>query len=75
MTVVKIDGAYTTGHEYEREALVEDPWMDDLDEWWWQVVHPHTGDEVFERAGSYCEATILQTTDPAMVGKKYEWMD
>lgn len=78
MVKVKIENAYSDGHESERVATVADPaGMDDvtLDGWWEDVVWDETGDGhgVGRRLGSCCTATVIEADVPGLVGQSREW--
>jgi hypothetical protein len=77
---VKIDGAYTDGHEYKRVVEIEEPtdfppdtdekWWD---EWWWKHVFDETGDNKSGKLGSYEEATIIEANDAHLLGLQHAW--
>lgn len=73
---VKIENVYSDGHESESEVVVAAP-DGDLDEWWNEVVHEHTGDGhgIDPDIGSCLTATIIEADDPALVGQSTEWTD
>lgn len=86
---VRIENSYTDGHESESIVDVEDPPAgldaDALEEWFADTCFPHTGDghytDVYEatggkvRLGSCYTATVVETSNPAMVDYTYEWLD
>jgi hypothetical protein len=76
MITVKIENTYSDGHQSTSEVLLHPPTAD-LDEWFQDVVWPHTGDGhgVDSDLGSCYTATIIATDDPALLGKSYEWID
>lgn len=73
---VRIENSYTDGHQStaEVELAVEPTSLDDA--FWWDVVYPHTGDGHHAPGlGSHYEATIVQASNPALVGEHHEWAD
>jgi hypothetical protein len=75
MITVKIENAYSDGHESKHEVLVEPP-TGALDEWFEDVVFPHTGDGHGIGGGGSCYvATIIACDDAALLGETYEWID
>jgi hypothetical protein len=79
MITVKIENAYSDGHESTHEAIVPPPTDHaDLEDWWQEVVFPHTGDGhgiVASHEGSCYTATIIATDDPDLLGQSHEWID
>lgn len=82
LVTVKIENAYSDGHESEREVEIEGPaefYANDLEEWFMEVVYEHTGDGHGDgshgKLGSCYVATILKADDLALVGKNFEWAD
>ena len=77
---VKIENTYEDGHESTHEVLVEGPELPltrPLDEWWEEVVFPHTGDgHAVERDRfGYCyTATVIATESEGLLGRSYEWV-
>lgn len=78
MVTVRIENAYACGRESWHTVEVEAPAItDSVEEWWEDVVYPHTGD------GHPCgasedanyEATIIDTTPDAagLIGQRMEW--
>jgi hypothetical protein len=72
---VKIENTYSDGWHSDAIVHVVSPGPD-LDEWWDDVVFPHTGDgHGGFGLGSCYTATILTADDPNLVGESYEWID
>jgi len=75
---VRVENAYSDGHESQREVVVPAP-GDDIELWWEEIVFPHTGDGhgIDSSLGSHYEATIIATNDPDLdqhlVGLSTEW--
>lgn len=76
---VRIENAYTDGHESEVDVELEAPEDPaELGEWWDDVVFPHTGDgHGAEKPGlgSYHIARIDRADDESLVGQSMEWSD
>lgn len=74
---VKIENAYSDGHESEREVKLVGPRDEPLDEWFEEVVYEYTGDGrgAGNDLGSCYIATIIEADNPALVGQTYEWTD
>lgn len=74
--VVRIRGRYTSGHTYERLALLS-PAGRSLDDWWQDVVFPHTGDGITDaEIGSAHTATIVDAPGrDYLSGATYVWAD
>lgn len=81
---ILIENSYTDGHQCEQIVQLTAPSdASDLDEYWEDVVYPHTGDghavEVYEATGAslgtFYTATITEAADPALVGMTNEWID
>jgi hypothetical protein len=75
---VKIENTYEDGHESVIEVEVENPEPedDDLDDWWEDVVFPHTGDKhgaKHPKLGAFYEATVIRADDQRMVGHTRDW--
>lgn len=72
---VKIENSYADGHESETTVTVEPPEAFDeatLDDWWNNVVFPHTGDGYSESMSSSAEATVLEGPQD-LVDETYGW--
>lgn len=72
-----ITNTYEDGHESEHEVFVS-PWEGGVpdDDWWQDVVFPHTGDGSGENQNAFYEATIIEivgSTDTTMCGVSYDW--
>lgn len=74
MYTVKIDNAYSDGHESSHEVLVDPP-EGTLEEWFEDVVWPHTGDGhgTDNDLGTCFVATIIACDVEAHLGEQYEW--
>lgn len=83
---VKIENAYSDGHESKHEVVLDAP--DDLgafgemfyprlEQWFQDVVWPETGDGhgANNDLGSCFTATILAADSPLLLGRGYEWTD
>lgn len=73
---VRIENAYSDGHESSSEVTVPPP-ADDVDAWFDEVVYQHTGDGhgLDRTLGSCYTATVVAAADPALVGLEREWVD
>lgn len=78
MTVtVHIENDYEDGHRSGVDVEVpapEDP--EDLDNWWEDVVLPHTGDghgAAHPKLGAVYQATVIAAAAESLVGKSREW--
>lgn len=74
---VLIENTYVNGHSSEYEVFVS-PWKGGVpdEEWWDEVVLPHTGDGTGEHVEALYEATIIEiigSTDTTMCGVTYGW--
>jgi hypothetical protein len=76
MVTVKIENAYSDGHESEREVLIAAP-TGDVQTWFEEVVYEYTGDGhgIGFDGGSCYIATVIAADDPALLGQSYEWID
>lgn len=79
---IKIENAYSDGHESETEVKIEGPSEDyagDLDEWFNEMVFEYTGDGHGDgrsgKLGSCYVATIIEAEDPNLIGQNFEWID
>lgn len=75
MVTVRIENAYSDGHESTHDVVVEAP-DGDLDDWFDRVVYPHTGDghgARYSSLGSCYTATIVAADNAALVGAECEW--
>jgi len=71
--IVRIENAYSDGHESEAEVSVAAP-HGDIEEWWQDEVFPHTGDgHGVDGLGSYYKATIIRADKKELVGQSMEW--
>ena len=76
-TQVKITNTYSTRWNSivisvptpDRAELDED----ELDEWWWEVVFPLTGDGKGESENALYEAIVIGSDVPKLVGEQYNW--
>lgn len=75
-TTVKIENAYSDGHESEREVKLATP-TGDLEEWWQTTVYNETGDGhgADNDLGSCYVATVIASDDPTLIGQSQEWTD
>lgn len=76
--IVKITNHYSDDHHSESEVELDGPTGDDIDidNWWSDVVYPHTGDGhgANNDLGSCYTATIV--VGPArLLGETCEWID
>jgi hypothetical protein len=77
--IVKIENTYEDGHESELEVELDAPEgrsEEELEQWWEDVVFPHTGDGhgIDEpKLGAWYEATIIRADDESLVGLSREW--
>jgi hypothetical protein len=73
---VKIENAYSDGHESTRQVDLPAP-AGDLTDWFELVVHPETGDGhgLDRELGSVYIATIIEAEDASLIGEVCEWMD
>ena len=74
---VKIENAYSDGHESEHTVELDEPTGLNLDKWFDRIVYEYTGDGhgADNDLGSCYTATIIESNDPELVGKSYEWND
>lgn len=79
---VKIENAYSDGHESTSEVELDlpdgvTPDSQELDDWFTDVVFDHTGDGhgIDSSLGSCYTATIVAAEDPKLVGATTEWVD
>jgi hypothetical protein len=75
---VKIENAYSDGHQSTTTVTVDGP--EDgvsLDCWWADEVYQHTGDGHGDGQdyGSCYTATIIAAEHPGLIGKTAEWTD
>ena len=72
---VKIENTYSDGRHSEGIVGVVAP-SADLDDWWNDIVFPHTGDGHGEDGlGSCYTATVIAADEAELIGKSYEWID
>lgn len=73
-TQVKITNTYAD-RSNTVTVTVETPWTwpDGLEGWWQDTVFPHTGDGFGENELATCEAEVVASDVPELVGKTYEW--
>lgn len=74
--VVRIENAYSDGHQSDREVPVDAP-SGELEAWFEEKVFPLTGDGhgIGNDLGSCYVATIVRADDASLVGATHEWMD
>ena len=71
--IVRIENAYSDGHESQTDVPVRAP-GGDIEEWWQDEVYPHTGDgHGVDGLGSYYKATIIHADEEELVGLSMEW--
>jgi hypothetical protein len=78
MVQIRIENAYSDGHESVRRATVAEPASmadDDLDAWWQDVVFGETGDgHGVGKKGSCYTVTVLRAKTPGLTGQSHEWV-
>lgn len=74
--IVKIENDYSDEHHSEHTVELPAP-TTELDEWWEDVVFPHTGDGhgIDFDGGSCYTATVIDGDRKALVGATHEWID
>jgi hypothetical protein len=72
---VRIENWYSDGHESKSDVVL-DYGGEPLDDFWQDVVFPHTGDgHGIDGLGSCYTATIIAADDPQLLGENTEWID
>jgi hypothetical protein len=79
---IKVENAYSDGHESERTIVVQDVEFVDLDddaeaEEMGDYLYEFTGDGhgIGKDVGSYYTVTILEAADSKWVGRIFDWGD
>jgi hypothetical protein len=87
MPTVRIENHYSDGHQSTREVTLAHPREifpdidtadeEQVDEWFQVVVFQYTGDGhgADNDLGSCYTATIIDTDDPDLVDRSFEWTD
>jgi hypothetical protein len=82
MVEIRIENAYSDGHESARTTKVAEPASLselDLEDWWQDVVFPQTGDGHGRRrgrsGGAYHQVTVIKADTTALIGQTHEWGD
>lgn len=74
--LVEIENSYSDGDESTKQVRVAAPENpddeDSLDDWWNDVVFPHTGDGHSKTMSASHEAKVLEGPE-ALVGATYGW--
>jgi len=78
MVEIRIENAYSDGHESVHIAKVAEPASlseRDLEDWWQDVVFPKTGDGHGQHhsGGSYYQVTVIKADTTALIGQTHEW--
>jgi hypothetical protein len=76
VVTVKIENVYDDGHESTIEVELPEPTLATIDDWWNDVVLPHTGDGYgaeHPKLGFWYEATITTAEDTSLCGLTMEW--
>lgn len=73
MTTITIhnEGTYANGHTYDRTETITVPEGTSVEDAVWET----TGDSQPGNIGSIYEATIVASSDPSLVGQRFEWGD
>lgn len=77
MTIVSIENYYADRQNVSEGIEVESPTdlsPRGLEDWWEDVVFPHTGDGLGEHQDAVYVATVVSSDVPGLsVGTSYEW--
>jgi len=71
--IVHIENDYEDKYHSEFDVELAAPDPSDIEQWWEDVVWPHTGDGHGENLNACYTATITSADDSSLHGQSFEW--